>query len=146
MPKVGDIVNGSVVQILKAGARIQIESNEVGFLHISEVSKSFVKNVNDFLKVGDAVTVRIMNIIPAENRMYLSIRAVDEEEYQKDKNKPAPKPSTKKPQTYKKKEEDPASVFEKRMSRFLKDSQDKIKTLQRNRDRKQGVRKKPKQK
>ena len=169
MPKIGDISKGSVVKILKTGALVQLTENETGFLHISEISKSFVTDVNDFLKIGDEVTVRVVNLNPEEKRMYLSIRLVDDTLYQEFKEKPAqpPKPKTKfspqgqgkgqgkgqgqgqkRPfnkgkQQHKKEETDPAKIFENKMARFLKDSGEKIRTLQQNRERKQGGRKKP---
>lgn len=156
MPKIGDISKGSVVKILKAGALIQLSENETGFLHISEISKGFVANVNDCLKIGDEVTVRVVNLNPEEKRMYLSIRLVDDALYQEYKDKPAQAPKTKssapgkgpkrpfKGKPEKKKEDDPTKIFENKIARFLKDSQDKIRTLQQNRERKQGGRKKPK--
>lgn len=148
MPKVGDILNGTVVKILKAGALVQISEKETGFLHISEISKDYVKNVNDYVKVGDKVKVRVVNLNPVENRMYLSIRLVDEElfhsEKDKEKQKHTPKVSSPKPKTpQKKKEEDPTKIFENKIARFLKDSQDKLRTIQKNKERKQGIRKKP---
>lgn len=175
MPKIGDIAKGSVVKILKAGALVKISENETGFLHISEVSKNYVTNVNDYLKVGDEVTVRVVNLNPEEKRIYLSIRSVDNDEFEKDKEKNKNKVRTpnntnntsntnnqhtgdkgKRPykpkssfnQNNKRKEEsnDPAVIFENKMSRFMKDSQEKIRALQKNKERKQGGRKKPKNK
>lgn len=161
MPKIGDISKGSVVKILKTGALVQLTENETGFLHISEISKSFVTDVNDFLKIGDEVTVRVVNLNPEEKRMYLSIRLVDDTLYQEFKEKPAQpqKPKTKfssqgqgkgqkRPfnkgkQQHKKEESDPTKIFENKIARFLKDSGEKIRTLQQNRERKQGGRKKP---
>jgi len=161
MPKIGDIMNGSVVKILPVGALVQVSENQTGLLHISQVSKSYVTNVSDFLKVGDSITVRVININHSENKTYLSIPLVDDEAFEAYKTdrqkketkgpsskpssnssfKPRPKPQRNKP--IKPKDEDPATVFEQRMSRFLKDSKEKLQDLQRNREKKQGGRKKP---
>lgn len=58
--KVGDIVKGKVSKILKFGAIVDIEGGEKGFIHISKISKSFVKNVEDYLKEGQEISAKVI--------------------------------------------------------------------------------------
>lgn len=58
--QVGDIVEGKVTGVTKFGAFVEIEENVVGLVHISEVSNTFVKEVGDFVKIGQTVKVKIL--------------------------------------------------------------------------------------
>lgn len=58
--QIGDIVEGKVTGITKFGAFVEIEENVVGLVHISEVSNTFVKEVGDFVKIGQTVKVKIL--------------------------------------------------------------------------------------
>jgi polyribonucleotide nucleotidyltransferase len=60
--EVGEIYTGKVVKINdKLGAFIAV-GNKEGLLHITQISKEYVKKVEDFLKVGDEVTVKCISI------------------------------------------------------------------------------------
>ena len=50
-------------------------------IHISEISYGYVKNVNDYLKVGDNIFVEVVEIDDADNHLKLSIKDID---YKKD--------------------------------------------------------------
>ena len=67
--KVGDIVYGIVVGLKPYGAFISISHNITGLLHISEVSDSYVKDINSVLKKNDSIKVKIIKI--AENNQYV---------------------------------------------------------------------------
>jgi S1 RNA binding domain protein len=54
------LTEGIVVKIVPFGAFVKIDTNEVGLVHISEISDTYVKDVNQFLKEGDRVTVRVI--------------------------------------------------------------------------------------
>ena len=57
MPGVSDVVCGKVTAIMNFGAFVLLEDGTSGLVHISEISKNFVKDVNDFLSVGQQVRV-----------------------------------------------------------------------------------------
>ena len=59
---VGDIVEGKVTGIKSFGAFVAINDEKQGLVHISEIAHGFVKDINDVLKVGDEVKVKIMKI------------------------------------------------------------------------------------
>jgi len=62
--KIGDIVETQVTKIHDFGAQVRLSDNTKGLIHISQISDDFVKDINDYLKVGDKVTARINKISP----------------------------------------------------------------------------------
>lgn len=65
---------GVVIKIVPFGAFVKIDTNEVGLVHISEISDTYVRDVNQFLKEGDKVTVRIIGR-NKDGKLNLSIKA-----------------------------------------------------------------------
>jgi 4-hydroxy-3-methylbut-2-enyl diphosphate reductase len=80
--KVGDVLEGKVVQIKEYGAFVELEAGLDGLVHISEIANKRVENVFDELKIGETVNVRIMEIDPDKRRISLSIKATLPEEEQ----------------------------------------------------------------
>ncbi|MBQ8192760.1 MAG: S1 RNA-binding domain-containing protein [Bacilli bacterium] len=78
--KRNDIVKVTVTGVQKYGAFVNTEDYE-GLIHISEISYGFVKNVNDFLKVGDKIFVEVVEVDENDNHLKLSIKDID---YKKD--------------------------------------------------------------
>ncbi len=72
----GSIVEGKVTGILKFGAFVDLGNGKSGMVHISEVSNSFVNDINDFLKVGDSVKVKIISI-GDDGKIALSIKKAE---------------------------------------------------------------------
>jgi ribosomal protein S1 len=72
--KVGQMLKGKVTRIVKFGAFIELEKGLEGLCHISEISAKPVQRPEDALKVGDEVTVKILRILPDEQKIGLSIR------------------------------------------------------------------------
>lgn len=58
--EIGKIYEGKVTGITKFGAFVEIENRISGMVHISEVSSSYVNDINDVLKVGDQVKVKVI--------------------------------------------------------------------------------------
>jgi polyribonucleotide nucleotidyltransferase len=61
-PEVGTICKGKVVKVLDFGAFVSIGSNKDGFLHISEITSKRNDDINDYIKIGDEIDVKIMQI------------------------------------------------------------------------------------
>ncbi|MGG0716033.1 S1 domain-containing post-transcriptional regulator GSP13 [Robertmurraya massiliosenegalensis] len=76
--EVGSVVTGKVTGIQPYGAFVAIDENTQGLVHISEVTHGFVKDINEQLKVGDEVTVKVLSIDEAAGKIGLSIRATQE--------------------------------------------------------------------
>lgn len=60
--EVGGVVEGTVTGITKFGAFVDLGDHKVGLVHISEVADVYVNDVNDFLKEGQKVKVKVLTI------------------------------------------------------------------------------------
>ncbi|MCD7805103.1 MAG: S1 RNA-binding domain-containing protein [Oscillospiraceae bacterium] len=69
----GSIIEGRVTGIQKFGAFIDIGGGRNGMVHISEVSPTYVGDINDFLKVGQIVKVKVISIAE-DGKVALSIK------------------------------------------------------------------------
>jgi 4-hydroxy-3-methylbut-2-enyl diphosphate reductase len=87
--QVGDVLDGKVVQTKEYGAFVELEAGLDGLVHISEIANKRVENVNDELKVGETVKVKIMEIDPDKRRISLSIKAAIPEEAPAEESAPA---------------------------------------------------------
>lgn len=85
----GQILEGKVTGIQPYGAFVAIDDETQGLVHISEVTHGYVKDINEHLKVGDDVNVKVLNVDSEKNKVSLSIRATEE----------APKKQTKAPRS-----------------------------------------------
>ncbi len=63
-PEVGDEFEGPVTRILEIGPLIEILPGKEALLHVSEMSYEFVKNVEDVVKVGDVLKVKLIDVLP----------------------------------------------------------------------------------
>jgi len=70
-PEIGKVYSGKVRRITTFGAFVEILPGTDGLLHISEIDHSHVARVEDFLKLGDTVEVKVINIDP-EGKIRLS--------------------------------------------------------------------------
>ncbi|MFH1189099.1 MAG: polyribonucleotide nucleotidyltransferase [Candidatus Omnitrophota bacterium] len=61
-PEVGRIYKGKIKRIMNFGAFCEILPGKEGLIHVSELAAKFVKNVEDVVKVGDEVTVKVIEI------------------------------------------------------------------------------------
>lgn len=70
---VGSILEGKVTGITKFGAFVSLPENKSGLVHISEIAYSYVNDVNEHLKEGQLVKVKVIGI-DDNNRINLSIK------------------------------------------------------------------------
>jgi len=68
---IGEIYDAKVVRITNFGAFCELAPGKTGLLHISELSDKFVKDVREFLKEGDVVRVKVINV-DAQGKITLS--------------------------------------------------------------------------
>ena len=57
--EVGDVVEVEVVEIAKFGAFVKLPNQKRGLIHISQIADTFVKDVNEHLKLGDRLKARV---------------------------------------------------------------------------------------
>ena len=72
----GKVVKGTVTCIEPYGAFVSFDEFYTGLIHISEISRGFVKNITDFLNVGDHVYVEILEVDEEDAHLKLSIKNI----------------------------------------------------------------------
>lgn len=120
--EVGSVLEGRVTGITRFGAFIDIGEGRTGLVHISEIADAFVHDVNDYLKHNDIVRVKVIAVesgkvglsIKQADPNYLAQRARRDRAYQQS--------------------------FEDKLTKFLKDSDERHQDLKRNQDSKRGGR------
>lgn len=70
---VGSVLEGKVTGITKFGAFVALPGGRSGLVHISEIAYSYVSDINEFLKEGQEVKVKVVNVDDA-GRINLSIK------------------------------------------------------------------------
>lgn len=134
--EIGSKTQGKVTGITNFGAFIELPGNITGLVHISEVADSYVKDVNDHLKIGDQVEVKVLS--EKEGKIALSIKkAIDKPEGQTPSYTKRP---FRKSDSRPKSNFQPKETFEDKMSKFLKSSEDNLSTLKRSTESKRGGR------
>ena len=78
--KPGSIMRGTVRNITDFGVFVDIGIKTAGFIHISELSRRFIKHPLDVVSVGDIIKVIVINIDPKRSRIGLSLKQVPKEE------------------------------------------------------------------
>ena len=73
----GMIMQGKVVRILEFGAFVELAPGKDGMVHISKLSDSRVEKVEDIVKIGDDVTVKVIKVDPIKGRIDLSMKPSD---------------------------------------------------------------------
>ena len=76
--KVGDIVECVVTGVQSYGAFVLIDNSINGLIHISEISKGYVRNIEDFVKVGETVYVKILELDEEDLRAKVSLKEIRE--------------------------------------------------------------------
>ena len=73
--KNGDIVYGKITNIVGYGAFVQVEEYD-GLVHISEFSDHFVRDITDYVHIGDEVKLKIIEIDEEAKRIKLSYKQI----------------------------------------------------------------------
>ena len=90
MISVGDIVEGTVTGVMPFGAFVDLGNKTAGLIHISEISRTYVQDINDHIKKGDKVRVKVLKIDDG-GKVSLSLRQAEKDQTKK-KEKTAAKP------------------------------------------------------
>ncbi|WP_248929086.1 S1 domain-containing RNA-binding protein [Paenibacillus hamazuiensis] len=148
--EVGSKLEGKVTGITHFGAFVELSEGVTGLVHISEIADNYVKDVNDHLKLNDKVIVKVINV-DKDGKIGLSIKQAVDKPVEAKPARPerfggggreggdrggfrgdrGGRPF--KPQANK-------MSFEDKMSRFLKDSEERISSLKKNTEGKRGGR------
>jgi polyribonucleotide nucleotidyltransferase len=93
VPEVGQVYRGKVKTIVQFGAFVEILPNKDGLLHISEIDWKKVKTVDEVLKEGDEIEVKLIDIDPKSGKLKLSRKVLlprppkEEHEHRKHEDK-----------------------------------------------------------
>lgn len=121
--EVGAILDGIVVNITNFGAFIDMDG-KTGLVHISEVAENYVKDINEVLKSGDKVKVKVLSVDP-NGKISLSIKQAQERKEQKPREFKQKSFRPREDNFTNKKKDAPLS-FEDMMKSFQKDSEEKL--------------------
>ena len=72
-----DIITAKVTGIQEYGAFVSINDEYDGLIHISEISYGYVKNINDFINIGDNIYAEVVQIDDTNKQIKLSIKDID---------------------------------------------------------------------
>ncbi|WP_199623998.1 S1 domain-containing RNA-binding protein [Paenibacillus alkalitolerans] len=146
--EVGAKLEGKVTGITHFGAFVELDGGVTGLVHISEIADSYVKDVKDHLKLEDVVTVKVINV-DNDGKIGLSIKkAVDKPpeaprttEFRRDGNRDGFRDRGGFGKGGDRRHGSGNKVsFEDKMSRFLRDSEERISSLKKNTEGKRGGR------
>lgn len=116
--EVGQVLEGKVTGITNFGAFVDLADGVTGLVHISEVADTFVKDVNDYLKMNQKVKVKVIRVAD-DGKISLSIRKLKDNKNQRKKKAPE-------------------MSFEQKLAKFMKDSEERLSDLRKNHEAKRG--------
>lgn len=117
--KVGAIVKGTVKRLVSFGAFVEVAPGIEGLVHISQIANRRVNTPGEVLKEGQEVQVKVLDVVPQEQRISLSIRAVEE-----DRAEQAERASKKEQQQFQQENNQPMGVT---LGELFADLKDKFK-------------------
>lgn len=123
--QVGQIMEGKVTGIKPFGAFVALDETTQGLVHISHITHGYLENINDAIKVGDIVKVKVIAIDTEKGKISLSIKETQE--------KPAKAPRSNTRTSHhnghsshsKQPKREPVASFDDLMKDFLKNSNDR---------------------
>jgi len=130
--EVGAKLEGRVTGITHFGAFVELAGGVTGLVHISEVADTYVRDIREHLKINDIVTVKVLHM-DKNGKISLSIRQASDKpaEHRGGRDRGG--------RPYGKANAARLS-FEDKMSRFLRDSEERISSLRKNTESKRGGR------
>jgi uncharacterized protein len=72
------VLEGVVTNVAAFGAFVDVGVHQDGLVHVSAMSRSFVKDPRDVVKPGDVVRVKVLDVDVARKRIGLTLRLDDE--------------------------------------------------------------------
>ena len=145
---VGEIIEGKITAVKEYGVFVDLGEGKSGMVHISEIAKTYVNDINEFVKVGDTVKMMVTNV-SEEGKISLSIKRAEKKEEsakpereRKPKRTPKERPASTIDSSFVySPQKETASSFEEMMNKFKQTSDEKFSDLKRkNPDAKRGRR------
>lgn len=123
--QVGSIVEGVITGITNFGAFVSLPEGKTGLVHISEIADTYVRDIKDFVKENDRVMVKVLSL-DEKGKIALSIRQAQ----------PGAGAQRKSPEVRRMER----LSFEEKLSRFMKESDERLQDLKRSTESKRGGR------
>ena len=135
--QVGEIVEGKVSNVMPFGAFVSLPDNKTGLVHISEVATSYIKDINEHIKSGDVVKVKVIKI-EDDGKISLSIKkALPQQPKKKEIKRERGSSEPVRPIDIDWKKTSSADMsFEDKLNKFKQDSDEKMQALKRSNDSK----------
>lgn len=73
----GKIITGCVTGIENYGIFVTLDDYYSGLIHISEISTNFVRNINDYVNVGETIKAKIVDVDDENCHVKLTIKDID---------------------------------------------------------------------
>eukprot|EP00826_Nyctotherus_ovalis_P040106 TRINITY_DN390_c0_g1_i8.p1 TRINITY_DN390_c0_g1~~TRINITY_DN390_c0_g1_i8.p1 ORF type:complete len:146 (-),score=8.83 TRINITY_DN390_c0_g1_i8:71-508(-) len=122
--EVNSIMDGEITTIKDFGAFVKLSTGDMGLVHISEIADTYVKDVKEFVSVGQAVKVKVIKV--ENKKIALSMKNVEGNNLVKrEENKPR-RERVQRVHFERKEPENKVLTFEDMMSRFKKTSDEKM--------------------
>lgn len=139
--EVGSVLEGKVSGITSFGVFVDLPEGKTGMVHISEVAQTYVKEIKDFVQMGQTVRVKVLSISP-EGKVSLSIKQAVEQQQQRprqtrEQRRPGPGAGGVDSFEFKPRQNGDMS-FEDMMNKFKKSSDEKMGDLKKVIDTRRG--------
>lgn len=73
----GAVIDGEVKRLTSFGAFVEVFPGVEGLVHISQISHNHIATPHEVLNVGDKIKVKVLSVSPDEQRLSLSIKALE---------------------------------------------------------------------
>lgn len=129
--KVGSITSGKVQSVMPFGAFVSLPENKSGLVHISEITNEYIENINEYIKVGETVSVKVLDI-DKSGKISLSIKKAKSKDEEPKKGPVRIRPAD----IDWNDNSDKDLSFEDKLSKFKKDADEKMLALKRSNESK----------
>lgn len=127
---IGSIYDGKIVNVTNFGAFVDV-NGEIGLVHISEVSNKYIKDIKEYLKYKKDVKVKVLSV-DGNGKMSLSIKQAEDKFENNNKRS-----NDKKENDNVRSSKNNKLNFEDILSKYLKDSEERMQDFRKNQDSKQ---------
>lgn len=127
---IGSIYDGKIVNVTNFGAFVDV-NGEIGLVHISEVSNNYIKDIKEYLKDKKDVKVKVLSV-DGNGKMSLSIKQAEDKFENNNKRS-----NDKKENDNVRSSKNNKLNFEDILSKYLKDSEERMQDFRKNQDSKQ---------
>lgn len=132
--ELGSKLEGKVTGITHFGAFVQLPGGVTGLVHISEIADTYVRDIRDYLKINDTVTVKVIHVDP-DGKIGLSIRQAKERSAAEQRGREGGRDFGRDRQF---RSRASRLSFEDKLSRFMKDSEERLQALRRSEGKRGG--------